>query len=238
MKVTLINYTQLAAETLIFSKQTRLNMTPDQWQKVCLMSDEDKAKELQYMANTIPSSWEFVDYIFLIQGVSRAFTHQFVRHRHGSYAQQTMRVLDVSGFEYVTGPSIGGLDTETGKVYHSMMASIDLHYRDLIKNGAEIEDARGILPTNICTNILAKLNLRSISELAKTRTGGRTQIEYRQVMAEIVNCVLNVHPWAKDFMFPRGVGFFDELEEFARRLTGEIRTDLLKIIDKMRKRND
>lgn len=238
MKVTLINYTQLAAETLIFSKQTRLNMTPDQWQKVCLMSDEDKAKELQYMANTIPSSWEFVDYIFLIQGVSRAFTHQFVRHRHGSYAQQTMRVLDVSGFEYVTGPSIGGLDTETGKVYHSMMASIDLHYRDLIKNGAEIEDARGILPTNICTNILAKLNLRSISELAKTRTGGRTQIEYRQVMAEIVSCVLNVHPWAKDFMFPRGVGFFDELEEFARRLTGEIRTDLLKIIDKMRKRND
>ena len=44
------------------------------------MSDEQKEEELKYVFGTIGSSWEFVDYIFLITDVSRAFTHQAVRH--------------------------------------------------------------------------------------------------------------------------------------------------------------
>ena len=53
------------------------------------------------MANTIPSSWEFVDYTFLVTGVSRAYTHQQVRTRAASYAQQTMRVLNMGEFDYI-----------------------------------------------------------------------------------------------------------------------------------------
>lgn len=241
MKVTLINWTQLARETLIFTKSTRLNMTPGLWDQVQQMPEEQKARELEYMSNTIPSSWEFVDYIFLIEGVSRAFTHQVVRTRHGSYAQQTMRIIDVSGFDYVTGPSIKneGGDQLLNSIYSRGMEMCNDIYKLLIARGAAVEDARGILPTNICTNIVCKFNLRTMSELARTRVGGRTQDEYRAVMAEMVACILGIHPWAEQFLFPKGIGFFDELEEFARtQLPAPLRPALLKIIDKMRKRND
>src|SRR5581483_11045955 len=151
MKVTLIDYTQNAINKLLYTKATRLTLGQDTRLKIANMSDEEKAKELAYMATTVPSSWEFVTYTFEILGVTRAFTHQFVRTRTGSYAQQTMRTLHVGQFEYVTGPSIN--TPRRKKLYDECMAMINCHYEKLIADGAAVEDARGLLPTNICTNI-------------------------------------------------------------------------------------
>jgi len=235
MKVSLINYTQNAVETLIFTKQTRLNMTAARFDEVSNLTDKEKMVQLEYMANTIPSSWEFIDYIFAIEGVSRGFTHQFVRTRTNSYAQQSMRVTDMEGFDYITGPSIG--EESTARVgYDWIMDQINKQYKELIDSGVAIEDARGILPTNIATNIVAKINLRTLSDMARSRTGGRTQGEYRDVLNNMLNCVLGVHPWATVFLFPKGRDFFDELEHFAvseNNLTKQ--NALRKIIDKMRK---
>jgi thymidylate synthase ThyX len=79
MKVTLINYTHNAMDLLIFTKNTRLTMSPDRLEEIAKWPLERKWNELEYMANTIPSSWEFCDYTFMIEGVTRAFTHQLVR---------------------------------------------------------------------------------------------------------------------------------------------------------------
>jgi len=235
MKVTLINCTPNPVETLIFTKQTRLNMGAARWEKVMAMSYEDKMKEIAYMADSIPSSWEFVDFIFAIEGVSRGFTHQFVRTRTNSYAQQSMRVTGMEGFDYITGPGIqesAGLRLE----YKDAMARINEHYQVLLDMGAPIEDARGILPTNIATNIVAKINLRTLSDMSRSRTGGRTQSEYRDIMDEMINTVLDKYHWAGHFLFPKGREFFDEVEMYARSLpAGEGRQRLMKIIDKMRK---
>ena len=119
MEVKLIDYTgagsedpaRHAANLLVFTKQTRLEMKPGLMTEIESWSEEDIYKELLYMANTIPSSWEFVEYKFLINDVTRAFTHQFVRTRTGSYAQQTMRVLNVNGWTYGTGPSVESNET-------------------------------------------------------------------------------------------------------------------------------
>jgi thymidylate synthase ThyX len=83
VNVTLINYTPDALETLIFTKNTRLRMSATGLDEIREWPEEKKAKELEYMKNTIQSSWEFVDYVFLISDVTRAFTHQLVRHRVG-----------------------------------------------------------------------------------------------------------------------------------------------------------
>lgn len=235
MKVTLLEYTPNARELLIFTKRTRLSMSAESYADVFKMSDEEKLEELTYMANTIPSSWEFVDYTFMIEGVSRGFTHQFVRTRTGSYAQQSMRVTDMSTFGFVTGPSIKK-NIQLNNEYHMMMYNIDNAYRHLIDNGAEIEDARGVLPTNICTNIVAKHNLRTMHDLARSRTGGRTQGEYREVVSAMCDEILRVHPWAEVFLFPKERGFFEELEENVARVEDKsVRQDILKSIDKMRK---
>jgi flavin-dependent thymidylate synthase len=201
MKVTLIDSTHNPVEKLIFTKNTRLNMSADNFEKVMKMPHEDKMQELNYMVNTIKSSWEFVNYTFSIEGVSRAFTHQLVRNRQGSYAQQTMRILDVSGFDYVTGPTIENNENPAvAEAYHDLMATINATYQEFIELGVAIEDARGILPTNICTNIIAQYNLRTLSEIVASRSSPRTQGEYREVLNGMAEAILEVHPWADIFL--------------------------------------
>jgi len=209
MKVTLLDYTgnghpdkDHAINLLIFTKQTRLTMEPGLLEKIAKWPGDQKYKELQYMANTIPSSWEFVDYTFLIEGVTRAFTHQFVRSRQFSFAQQTMRVLDVStgpGWDYATGPSI---DEKSGlrANYHATMKYVADAYKWLIRDGAKVEDARGVLPTNILTNIVGKCNMRTLVELVRKRSSPRTQDEYRLVLDAMKASVRQVHPWIDLFI--------------------------------------
>ncbi|MBQ5565422.1 MAG: FAD-dependent thymidylate synthase, partial [Clostridia bacterium] len=49
---------------------------------------------------------EHASFTFGIEGISRACSHQLVRHRIASYSQQSQRYVDGSSFEYVTPPSI------------------------------------------------------------------------------------------------------------------------------------
>lgn len=243
MKVTLINYTQDARELLLFTKSTRLNMSPGLLDEIKGWPEEKKADELRYMAATIPSSWEFCDYVFLIEGVSRAFTHQFVRTRHGSYAQQSLRIVDAGDFEFVWPQRLAA---ESDLAYAGsaraqiagVIATIKRAYKELRRLSVAPEDARSILPTNVATNIVAKFNLRTMAELAASRTGGRTQGEYQQVMNAMANEILKVHPWAVDFMFPFPRDLFADIEAFAEKEFGgnlAKKGELLKIVDRMRK---
>jgi flavin-dependent thymidylate synthase len=237
MKVTLISHTPEAAELLIFTKSTRLTMSPSLMDEIRGWPEEKKLAELEYMANTIPSSWEFVDYVFMIEGVSRAFTHQFVRSRQGSYAQQTMRVLNMGLYDYVMTDRVAA-NPQAADVVDSVNSHIRAAYNMLISMGIPAEDARGILPTNISTNICAKFNLRAFVDLAKSRTGGRTQHEYQKVMNAMVDEVLRVHPWAEKFLFQAGRDHFAEIEKFAEEeYGGDLlkKGRLLKIVDQMRK---
>lgn len=237
MKVTLLSYTPDAAELLLFTKSTRLNLSPGLMEQIRAWTPEKKAQELSYVAQTIPSSWEFVDFTFLIEGVSRAFTHQFVRTRNGSYAQQTLRVLDASNYDYVL-TERNKADPVQMSVISKTNTYIQRAYKTLIDSGVAPEDARGILPTNISTNIIAKFNLRTLSELCKSRTGGRTQQEYQGVVGAMADAVLAVYPWAQEFLFPQGRDKFDAIEAFANeQFGGDLLTKgkLLKIVDAMRK---
>jgi len=234
--VKLINYTQNARELLIFTKSTRLEMSPSLFDDIMNWSEEKKLSELEYMSNTIPSSWEFVDYVFLVTNVSRSYTHQQVRTRTASFAQQTMRVTNMNEFDYIyTDKNLENKDAV--KVIDDVLDCIKDGYRKLQDLGQPNEDARGILPTNISTNIVCKFNLRTLSELAKSRTGGRTQNEYRKVVNAMIDEVLLVHPWAEKFLFRNNRDFFKEIEDYAARKFSDIteRGELLKIVDHMRK---
>lgn len=254
MKVTLIDYSgsgwpdpaDRAATVLIFTKQTRLTMSPGLLAEIAAWPRERKLKELEYMANTIPSSQEFCDYTFMIEGVTRAFTHQFVRSRHCSFAQQTMRVLDVSegpGWTYATGPSIAKRtdgDKLCNSMYSHAMDGIAETYKGLIEHGAAIEDARGILPTNILTNIVMKCNMRTFVELVRKRSSPRTQGEYRDVLEAMKAKALAVHPWLSMFIdrtFERAAKDLDKILEGWRiegRVSKDDATFAQKLIDQMR----
>jgi flavin-dependent thymidylate synthase len=207
MSVTLIDYTGFgcpdpsdhAMNVLIFSKQTRLTMDSKSFESIAKMTQDEKNNQLEYMSKTIPSSWEFVHYTFLIENVTRAFTHQLVRTRTASFAQQTMRVLNMQGFSYGTGPTIEE-DTNLRYKYRKAMQGIHETYESLIAEGAAIEDARGVLPTNIHTNILMSCSLRTFVELVQKRSSPRTQGEYREFLEELKDRILEVHPWVHMFV--------------------------------------
>lgn len=246
MRVTLIDFTgsghddpsRWAAAVLIFAKSTRLQMSPSLFDEIMEgWSEELINQELKYIANTIPSSWEFCEYTFLVEGVSRAFTHQFVRNRHASFAQQTMRVLDVDGWTYETGPSIAASKDLT-RDYETAMRRIDEAYRHLIKQGAKIEDARGVLPTNIHTNIMMKCNLRSLTETVRKRASSRTQGEYRNVLDEMKRVVKSAHPWASLFFersFDKAASDLDRMiQELPDSVPAAHKTTMIKLLDQMR----
>lgn len=229
-----------AANVLIFTKQTRLTMSPGLFSEIAAWPSEKKLAELEYIANTIPSSHEFCDYTFLIEGVTRAFTHQLVRTRTASFAQQTMRVLDVStgrGWEYATGPSIE--NEVLYSMYSNAMDAISEIYKSLIKHGAKIEDARGILPTNILTNIVMKINMRNFVDLVKKRSSPRTQSEYRDVLEQMQYAVKKVHPWINLFIERDADKAIADLQAQFKQLkdrgmSDERHTHMTKLLDQLR----
>jgi len=201
MKVKLISYTSDAVNVLLFTKNTRLMNDENAYEKISKWEWEQKQAELDYMLKTIKSSWEFVDYTFDIRDVSRGFTHQFVRTRQGSYAQQSQRTVKMEGFGYSIPDRVKN-NKDALAIYKQAMSSINTYYQQLLDSGMPAEDARGVLPTNIHTNIVAKFNLRTLHEMAKSRLSPRAQGEYQEVFKQMVNCVVNVHPWAKPFLTP------------------------------------
>lgn len=205
MKITLINHTPDAVSILLFTRSTRLKLGPGGFDEVKNWPTDKKIDELEKLRNTIQSSWEFIDYIFCIEDVTRAFTHQLVRHRIGtSFAQQTQRSVDMGDFTYLTGDSIKR-NFEEGynhveDIYEDGMLHIKQTYHKLIEKEVNPQDARGILPTNIHTNIIFKANLRTLHDMGLKRLCVKTQGEFQNVFRAIVREVVEVHPWAKDFI--------------------------------------
>jgi len=181
MKVELINFTDQAKELLVLGKRTRHMKDSAAWAEVLGMAEESLDEELGYVFSTISGPLEFVNYTFLITGVTRAFTHQLVRHRVGvSFAQQSQRFAEQEGFNYLTTGSINR-DDRLGEIYDNTMDGIQSGYSELLAEGANQQDARGVLPTNILTNILMKMNLRSLSSLMEVRLCVRSQGEFQDV---------------------------------------------------------
>jgi flavin-dependent thymidylate synthase len=210
VNVTIINYTHDALTLLLFTKQTRLKLNAELMDEIRAWPEERKVKELVYMLGTIESSWEFVDFTFSIDLVSRAFTHQLVRTRDGSYAQQSQRTVDMTGFRYVTPEK----DLER---FDEMMEQINAWYHSLIKHGAAPQDARAILPINVATNIICKFNLATLSRMAEKRLCSRTQGEYQNVFRRMREEVLKIYPWCEPFIrvacAKRGVCQFPHYKE-------------------------
>lgn len=195
MKVELINYTSDALELLLYTKNTRLQGAQT-LNDIKDWPEEKKLEHLSYMRDTIQSSWEFVNYTFKISEVTRAFTHQLVRTRTGSYAQESQRTVDVRdhGFLLPDAPD------ELLEMYSDIVTGSMNYYSQLIEKGMPVQDARGVLPTNVYTEIIAKFDLRTLHNMALTRLCTRTQGEYQRVFKAMKEAVVAVHPWAEEFI--------------------------------------
>jgi flavin-dependent thymidylate synthase len=194
MKVTLISVTPNALELLVGTKSTRMRGADP-----ATMTEAELMDHWAYMLDTIKSPFEFVDYIFEIEGVSKNFTHQLVRTRTGAYQQETSRALDMGGQPVVMPEAFEGNEVLMN-LFHDAVADADAHYQQIVAAGGQLQDARAVVPSNMETKIKAKFNLRTMSDMAKNRLCARTQGEYQDAYRAMRELVLEQHPWADSLL--------------------------------------
>jgi thymidylate synthase (FAD) len=122
---------------------------------------------------------EHAHFTFSVEGVSRALTHQLVRHRIASYSQQSQRYVAMDRAEYVLPPSIQA-DPDAKKLYKRAMDDAWKAYRELASK-VDKEDARYLLPNACHTNITITMNARELWHFFSLRCCRRAQWEIRMM---------------------------------------------------------
>jgi len=137
---------------------------------------------------------EHASFTFGIEGVSRALTHQLVRHRIASYSQQSQRYVNATkGKDYVTPPLIAKDEAAAKKFSEAMDKAYGL-YDELIKAGIEKEDARYVLPNAACTKIIVTMNARELLHFFNLRCCERAQWEIRDMATRMLALVKKESP--------------------------------------------
>ncbi len=147
----------------------------------------------QVVSSGHESPLEHVKFTFAIEGVSRALTHQLVRHRIASYSQQSQRYVKESDFDYIIPPLIEE-DADMKKEYIDTMRKIQQSYNCLMssfeKKGKKGEvanqDCRYVLPQAAETKIVVTMNCRQLLHFFKERCCSRAQWEIRRLSGEML----------------------------------------------------
>ena len=144
---------------------------------------------------------EHVSFSFGIEGISRACSHQLVRHRVASYSQQSQRYVKEEQFDYVVPPSIKE-DSALVKEFEKCMAEAQENYTKVLKRLEELgykgetgqQDARYLLPNAAETKIVVTMNARELLHFFRVRCCNRAQWEIREMAERMLALVKGVAP--------------------------------------------
>jgi thymidylate synthase (FAD) len=128
------------------------------------------------------SALEHAVFTFGIEGISRACSHQLVRHRVASYSQQSQRYVTLDKVNAIVPPSVKA-DADKAAEFERMLTEIWAFYSRMVDSGVAPEDARYILPNACETKIVVTMNARELHHFFRLRTCRRAQWEIR-LMAE------------------------------------------------------
>lgn len=179
-------------------------------------SANDEEKMLKLITRVISSGHystiEHIQISFAINNISRACSHQLVRHRHMSFSQKSQRYVKEKGqFDYIIPPTVEKSSELTDK-YNHFMTLISDFYLQLTEAGIPAEDARFILPNAAATSMVASLNLREMIHLANLRLCTRAQTEIRLLVNKMCKELIKEEPWLERYLVPKceKLGFCDE----------------------------
>ncbi len=144
---------------------------------------------------------EHVSFTFGIEGISRACSHQLVRHRVASYSQQSQRYVKAEQFDYIMPPSIKQ-DPVLAREFEQCMAEAQENYTRVLKRLEELgfkgeagrQDARYLLPNAAETKIVVTMNARELLHFFRVRCCNRAQWEIREMAERMLGHVKKVSP--------------------------------------------
>ncbi len=144
---------------------------------------------------------EHVSFTFGIEGISRACSHQLVRHRVASYSQQSQRYVKAEQFDYIIPPSIKQ-DDQITREFEKSMAEAQENYTRVLKRLEELgvhgeagqQDARYLLPNAAETKIVVTMNARELLHFFRVRCCNRAQWEIREMAERMLALAQKVAP--------------------------------------------
>lgn len=144
---------------------------------------------------------EHVTLNFAVSGISRACSHQLVRHRIASYSQQSQRYVNMSDASVIVPPSIKHND-KANDLYRAYMQTMQETYIALVglltEDGTDIkkaqEDARFVLANAAETQLVMSFNCRSLLNFFDLRCCNRAQWEIRRMADAMLALARTVLP--------------------------------------------
>jgi len=146
MKVELLNITKDAEKLIELAGRTAYQSQ----ERITENSASEFIKKLIKMGHT--SVCEHASATFLINDISRACSHQLVRHRLASYTQKSQRYVNEESFSYVIPESIKN-DGRALDIYLQSMELLDQYYKYLHELKIPKEDCRFLLPMHLLLNL-------------------------------------------------------------------------------------
>jgi len=223
IQVTLISHSEDHLRSLYMAYRTCYSqLTPQQVLKRIQDERISRAEMEQFIEERLKtghaSPLEQISFEFGISGVSRAFSHQFVRHRVGiSFEQQSQRYVTYKAgeFPYTVPETVkkAGLDGKMDELFDRVS---DL-YEEMVAAGVPAEDARFLLPNATNTNFKITVNFQSLLHICDLRLCTRAQWEFRKVAALMRAEVNRVVPELGKYLQPKcgeyRLGYCDESEK-------------------------
>jgi flavin-dependent thymidylate synthase len=155
------------------------------------ISDADRLRYFEEVHKThLKAPFEAIQFLFLLEGVDRAFTHQLVRSRLFTYAQESLRfaVVDDLPSRVQHPPSIQP-GTREEMVWDRAMENVTTAYEILVGSGVPAEDARGLLPHATQTRIMVRCDYRNLLKMAGDRLCTQAQFVWRIVFTKIIDAI-------------------------------------------------
>jgi thymidylate synthase (FAD) len=137
---------------------------------------------------------EHVSFSFGVEGISRACSHQLVRHRLASYSQQSQRyVSHRQRFAAVTPETIAA-QPHLQERYQALLDRIHTFYAELLEAGIPAEDARFVLPNAATTKLVVTMNGRELLHFFSLRCCRRAQWEIQELAKRMLALVRPLAP--------------------------------------------
>jgi flavin-dependent thymidylate synthase len=148
----------------------------------------------QCFKTALDTPLEAIDFHFMIEGVTRAHTHQEVRQRTAVFAQESMRFAVKESVPVRPGPILSQ-DKRMLNAYWEAIDKVTEVYQTLIANGIPGEEARGLLPHDTLTRLHHKVNLRSLKQELGKRTCTQAQFDWRLWAATVRAAIAGYTSW-------------------------------------------
>ncbi|MEN3185899.1 MAG: FAD-dependent thymidylate synthase [Atribacterota bacterium] len=197
MDVSLVTWTPEPEITIALAARTCYSTNPPQ--EIAVEKARQLIRELLHRGHE--SILEHASFTFRIEGISRVASHQLVRHRLASYAQQSQRYVSLEVSDFVC-PPIVEENPQAKSLYWEVVQRCKEAYGKLLALGIPKEDARYIIPQGMTTNLVFTANARELLHVFRLRLCNRAQWEIRELCLRMLAIVQGKAPAVFEFAGP------------------------------------